>query len=80
MSVDRYEQMNLARKLDQREWKVAAYCRVSTDHQDQANSFASQSRYFTQYILGIPTGHFMKYLQTRGCPGQQRKSVMPSTA
>ncbi len=30
--------------------KVAAYCRVSTDKDDQANSFASQKRYFKEYI------------------------------
>ena len=26
--------------------KVAAYCRVSTDREDQANSFEAQQRYF----------------------------------
>lgn len=30
--------------------KVAAYCRVSTDKDDQANSFDSQQRYFREYI------------------------------
>ena len=30
--------------------RVAAYCRVSTDREDQANSLASQKRYFTEYI------------------------------
>ena len=30
--------------------KVAAYCRVSTDKDDQANSFESQQRYFREYI------------------------------
>lgn len=30
--------------------KVAAYCRVSTDKSDQANSFESQQRYFREYI------------------------------
>lgn len=29
---------------------VAAYCRVSTDREDQANSLASQKKYFTEYI------------------------------
>ena len=29
---------------------TAVYCRVSTDHLDQANSFASQQRYFREYI------------------------------
>ena len=30
--------------------RVAAYCRVSTDREDQANSLASQKRYFSEYI------------------------------
>lgn len=30
--------------------KVASYCRVSTDKDDQANSFESQQRYFRAYI------------------------------
>lgn len=31
--------------------RVAAYCRVSTDREDQANSLHSQQTYFTTYIL-----------------------------
>ena len=30
--------------------RVGAYCRVSTDREDQANSLASQKRYFADYI------------------------------
>ncbi len=30
--------------------KVASYCRVSTDKDDQANSFETQQRYFREYI------------------------------
>ncbi len=30
--------------------RVAAYCRVSTDREDQANSLASQKTYFSDYI------------------------------
>ena len=30
--------------------RVAAYCRVSTEREDQANSFESQQRYFYEYI------------------------------
>lgn len=33
---------------------VAAYCRVSTDKDDQANSFESQQRYFEEYIKKNP--------------------------
>ena len=34
--------------------RVAAYCRVSTDKDDQANSFESQQRYFRAYIERHP--------------------------
>lgn len=34
--------------------RVAAYCRVSTDKHDQANSFSSQVRYFSEYIQEQP--------------------------
>ncbi|MGN1030138.1 MAG: recombinase family protein, partial [Butyricicoccaceae bacterium] len=30
--------------------RVAVYCRVSTDSEDQRHSFESQQRYFVQYI------------------------------
>ena len=50
MSVNRYERMNEERQHQQVKKRVAAYCRVSTDHEDQANSFESQQRYFRQYI------------------------------
>ena len=34
--------------------KVASYCRVSTDKDDQANSFETQKRYFREYIESHP--------------------------
>lgn len=33
-----------------KELKVAAYCRVSTDKEDQANSLINQKKYFSDYI------------------------------
>ena len=30
--------------------RVAAYCRVSTDHKDQINSFLAQMQYYNEYI------------------------------
>ena len=30
--------------------RVGAYCRISTDKDDQANSFESQVKYYTDYI------------------------------
>lgn len=54
-----YEELNAIRLMpsDSKEGakkRVAAYCRVSTDRDDQANSFESQQRYFKQYIEREP--------------------------
>ena len=35
---------------DQRKLRVAAYCRVSSDHEDQLSSFENQVDYYTKYI------------------------------
>lgn len=48
--MDYYEKLMEDRKIVDRKRRVAAYCRVSTDHEDQENSFESQQRYFRQYI------------------------------
>ena len=34
--------------------RVAAYCRVSTDHEDQETSFEAQQTHFTNLISGNP--------------------------
>ena len=34
--------------------RVAAYCRVSTDREDQLNSFESQKTFFNDYITRRP--------------------------
>lgn len=47
---NKYERLNEERKNNAGKRKVAAYCRVSTDKEDQANSFASQRLYFKRYI------------------------------
>ena len=50
MAIDMYERLNDRPKQKGKIRRVAAYCRVSTDNEDQANSFESQQRYFKQYI------------------------------
>ncbi len=54
MSLEKYETLNQERNIQHIKKKVAAYCRVSTDNEDQANSFESQQRYFRQYIERNP--------------------------
>lgn len=52
--INRYERLNQELKMVETKRKVAAYCRVSTDNEDQVNSFESQQRYFRQYIERNP--------------------------
>ena len=52
--MNRYERLNQERKIEEKKKRVAAYCRVSTDNEDQANSFESQRRFFKQYIERNP--------------------------
>jgi len=54
MPTLQYELLNQERKMQETKKRVAAYCRVSTDNEDQANSFENQQRYFRQYIERNP--------------------------
>ena len=38
-----------------RQLRVAAYCRVSTKEEDQANSYEVQKEYYTDKIMSNPT-------------------------
>ena len=49
--------------------KVASYCRVSTDRDDQANSFASQQRYFKEYIDRQPDWELYEVYADEGITG-----------
>ena len=49
--------------------KVAAYCRVSTDKEDQANSFESQQRYFREYIDCQPNWELYEIYADEGITG-----------
>ena len=53
--------------------KVAAYCRVSTDKEDQANSFESQQRYFRDYIERQPDWELYDVYADEGITGTSTK-------
>ena len=53
--------------------KVAAYCRVSTDKDDQANSFESQQRYFREYIDRQPEWELVDVYADEGITGTSTK-------
>lgn len=71
--MNRYERMNQERKIVDVRKRVAAYCRVSTDHEDQANSFESQQRYFRQYIERNPDWEFYEIFADEGISGTNTK-------
>ncbi len=73
MSVDKYETLNQERKIQHTKKKVAAYCRVSTDNEDQANSFESQQRYFRQYIERNPDWELYEIFADEGISGTNTK-------
>ncbi len=57
--------------------RVTAYCRVSTDKDDQSNSFESQRRYFEEYIIRNPDWKLVGIYADEGMSGtstQKRKA------
>ena len=68
-----YEFLNQERKMQKTKKKVAAYCRVSTDSEDQANSFESQQRYFRQYIGRNPDWELYAVFADEGISGTNTK-------
>lgn len=53
--------------------KVAAYCRVSTENLDQANSLESQQRYFNEYIRRNPLWELYEIYVDEGISGTSTK-------
>ena len=53
--------------------QVAAYCRVSTDKEDQANSFESQQNYFKDYISKNPDWYLYEIYADEGLSGTSTK-------
>ncbi|MBR2928780.1 MAG: recombinase family protein [Oscillospiraceae bacterium] len=53
--------------------KVASYCRVSTDKDDQANSFETQKRYFREYIESHPDWELYEIYADEGITGTTTK-------
>ena len=52
---------------------VASYCRVSTDKEDQANSFEAQRRYFKEYIDRQPDWELFAVYADEGISGTTTK-------
>lgn len=71
--MTKYERLNQERKMIDPKKRVAAYCRVSTDNEDQANSFESQQRYFRQYIERNPDWELYEVFADEGISGTNTK-------
>lgn len=69
MAMNRYERLNQEREIAEKKKRVAAYCRVSTDKEDQENSFDSQQRYFRQYIERNPDWELYEIFADEGITG-----------
>lgn len=53
--------------------RVASYCRVSTDKDDQVNSLQSQRRYFKEYIMRHPDWELYDIYADEGITGTSTK-------
>ena len=49
--------------------KAAAYCRVSTNSEDQVNSFSAQLKYYTEYISSNPRMELVDIYADEGITG-----------
>jgi len=64
----------LSKKMDpNRVLKVAAYCRVSTDDEDQLNSYHTQKNYYTELIKKNPKWRFAGIYADEGITGTMVK-------
>ena len=71
--MNKYERLNQERQFVETKKRVAAYCRVSTDKDDQANSFESQQKYFREYIERMPDWELYEIFADEGISGTNTK-------
>ena len=71
--MNKYERLNQERQFPASRKRVAAYCRVSTDKEDQADSFESQQKYFRQYIERMPDWDLFEIFADDGISGTSTK-------
>lgn len=64
---------NVNKQKDERKIRVAAYCRVSTDQEEQENSFKNQVDYYTRYIASHPEYELAGIYADEGISGTNTK-------
>ena len=57
-----------------RKKRVAAYARVSTDMDEQLNSYEAQISYYTEHIRGNPEWTFVRVYTDEGISGLMTKN------
>lgn len=58
-----------SKKNEYKQLNVAAYCRVSTDSEDQLQSYDAQVKYYTEHICKNPKWHFVGIYADEGISG-----------
>ena len=64
---------SLAENLELKKKRVAAYCRVSTDQEEQLSSYEAQVNYYTNYIEKHPDYEFAGIYADEGISGTTTK-------
>lgn len=62
-----------AAPITEKKKRVAAYARVSTDHEEQQSSYEAQISYYTLYIQGKPGWEFVGMYSDEGITGTNTK-------
>ena len=78
MNMNKYERLNQQKKYSRTnslsgKKRVAAYCRVSTEKEEQAQSFESQCDFFRCYIKQRKDWEFYKVFADEGISGTSTK-------
>ena len=69
----RANRTSLAENLEPQKKRVAAYCRVSTDQEEQLSSYEAQVNYYTNYIEKHPDYEFAGIYADEGISGTTTK-------
>lgn len=69
----RANRTNLAENIQVSKKKVAAYCRVSTDNEEQLTSYEAQVNYYTSYIANNPEYELAGIYADEGITGTSTK-------
>ena len=59
--------------IEESSLRVCAYCRVSSMHEEQQNSFSAQVTHYTQYINQNPNWHFVGIYADEGISGTSKE-------